>query len=335
MLAQLKRRDPRLSSTTRVQVTSLSKVVDSLMKENNAGIKQITLVPDKSALQYALELQKKLSSRIALNSDGFDDKNISNTENRTSSSENITSPIFSKNDTKKVENIDNIPSSRNISKSSLDTTPNSSEDIYKITNEITVSIEGASKNNGSGVLIAKDSDSYYVLTCKHVVAQSDSYTIVTSDGNRHSVNYKNVRLLPEFDLAIVVFTSNQSYRLAQLNSTEQTRQGESIYISGFTSGGQSIKLPTQLTSEGKISGFQKNEPEGYELLYSNVTAPGMSGGPILNANGQVIGIHGRAEGSIASGGKVGINLGIPIKFFLKTAPQVGLDLQRLRLKAEK
>jgi hypothetical protein len=58
MLDQLKQKDPKLSSTIKVEVTSLSKILDSLLKENTAGIQQITLVPDKSALQFALEQQK-------------------------------------------------------------------------------------------------------------------------------------------------------------------------------------------------------------------------------------------------------------------------------------
>jgi nickel transport protein len=58
MLDQLKQKDPQLSSTVKVEVTSLSKVLDSLLKENGAGIQQITLVPDRSALQFALEQQK-------------------------------------------------------------------------------------------------------------------------------------------------------------------------------------------------------------------------------------------------------------------------------------
>ncbi|MGB8698590.1 MAG: Tic22 family protein [Thermosynechococcaceae cyanobacterium] len=58
MLDQLKQRDPKLSSTTKVEVTSLSRIVDSLMKENGPGIQQITLVPDRAALQFALEQQK-------------------------------------------------------------------------------------------------------------------------------------------------------------------------------------------------------------------------------------------------------------------------------------
>ncbi|HEY9826328.1 MAG TPA: Tic22 family protein [Stenomitos sp.] len=58
MLDQLKQRDPKLSSSTKVEVTSLSRILDSLLKDNSAGIQQITLVPDRAALQFALEQQK-------------------------------------------------------------------------------------------------------------------------------------------------------------------------------------------------------------------------------------------------------------------------------------
>jgi Tic22-like family len=58
MLDQLKQKDPKLSSTTTVQVTSLSQLVSALMKDNSTGIQQITLVPDRASLEYALQQQK-------------------------------------------------------------------------------------------------------------------------------------------------------------------------------------------------------------------------------------------------------------------------------------
>jgi S1-C subfamily serine protease len=58
----------------------------------------------------------------------------------------------------------------------------------------------------------------------------------------------------------------------------------------------------------------------------------MSSGPIFNAQGQVIGIHGRAAGNEVSG-KVGINSGIPIALFLQEASKTGLNLQALGLKS--
>jgi Tic22-like family len=65
MLDQVKQKDPKLSSTVKIEVTSLSKVLDSLLKENGAGIQQITLVPDKAALQFALEQQKATGGAVA------------------------------------------------------------------------------------------------------------------------------------------------------------------------------------------------------------------------------------------------------------------------------
>ncbi|MEY3222365.1 MAG: hypothetical protein RLZZ203_1221, partial [Cyanobacteriota bacterium] len=38
---------------------------------------------------------------------------------------------------------------------------------------------------------------------------------------------------------------------------------------------------------------------GYELVYSSITFGGMSGGPVLDSQGRVIGIHGRTEGEAA------------------------------------
>lgn len=76
--------------------------------------------------------------------------------------------------------------------------------------------------------------------------------------------------------------------------------------------------------------------EGYELVYSNITAGGMSGGPVLDTNGRVIGIHGRADGEIAqselgSDGQprriqLGYSLGIPVSTFLSLA---SLGIQQL------
>ncbi|NJN38947.1 MAG: trypsin-like peptidase domain-containing protein [Acaryochloridaceae cyanobacterium CSU_3_4] len=205
------------------------------------------------------------------------------------------------------------------------------QDVYQIAKKTTVLIDG--QNPGSGVIIAKTNNVYYVLTAKHVVATADEYKIITPDRKQYTVEPNKIKRLSQLDLAIVEFTSMQPYPLARLGNSDQVKQGANVYVSGWPLPDQAITQRTHLVTKGEIAGLQPGDPEGYGFLYGNNTAPGMSGGPILDTNGQVIGIHGRAAGNQVSG-KVGINLGIPINLFLRSATQAGINLQQLGLKAE-
>jgi len=66
-------------------------------------------------------------------------------------------------------------------------------------------------------------------------------------------------------------------------------------------------------------------PDGYQLLYDNQTLPGVSGGAVLNAQGELVGIHGKAERadqvSESSGKAVasGTNQGVPISYYKQYA----------------
>jgi serine protease Do len=204
------------------------------------------------------------------------------------------------------------------------------QNVYKTAREITVLIEG--DGNASGVTIAKVDRTYYVLTSKHAVKKIATYTVITGDGKKYLVAYAQIKLLADLDLAILPFRSDQSYAIANLGNSDRVNQGDNVYVSGWPGTEQAITKRTHLITDGRIVGLQKGDGDGYELMYGNSTAPGMSGGPVLDGNGRVVGIHGRAAGNQVSG-KVGINLGIPINLFLQRAPQSGLSLQKLGLRS--
>jgi tetratricopeptide (TPR) repeat protein len=204
--------------------------------------------------------------------------------------------------------------------------------VYKIAKATTLLIQG--QGSGSGVIISKVGDTYFVLTAKHVVQSQDEYTVTTPSGKKYSLDYKQIKKLANLDLAVAQFTSDENLSVAQLGNSETVDQGDIIYVSGWPVEDKAITKRSQLTTEGKIAGVQSGNADGYELMYGNSTGPGMSGGPIFNSNGQVIGIHGRAAGN-DSIGKVGINLGIPVHLFLRQAPQAGLNLKQLGLRAGK
>jgi hypothetical protein len=103
-----------------------------------------------------------------------------------------------------------------------------------------------------------------------------------ADGKTHPLNYNLVKKLPEIDLAIVEFNSDQNYAIARLGDSKPMRQGDNVYVSGWPNPGTAITQPTNLINEGRIAGLQAGGNEEYELLYGNSTAPGMSGGSVLN-----------------------------------------------------
>lgn len=203
-------------------------------------------------------------------------------------------------------------------------------DVYKIARDITVLVDG--DGNASGVMIAKADQTYYVLTSKHAVEKIATYTVTVQGGKKYSVAYDRIRQLADLDLAILPISSDQSYPIANLGDSDRVKQGDNVYVSGWPGTEQAITKRTHLVTDGRIVGLQKGDGDGYELMYGNSTAPGMSGGPVLDTSGRVVGIHGRAAGNQVSG-KVGINLGIPINLFLQMASKSGLNLQKLGLRS--
>jgi tetratricopeptide (TPR) repeat protein len=198
--------------------------------------------------------------------------------------------------------------------------------IYNIANQTTVRIDG--QNPGSGVIISRVGNTYYVLTAKHVVATPDAYNVVTSTGKTFQIDYSQVKRFANLDLAVVQFTSTESFSVAQLGNSEQIGQGDNIFVSGWPIIDGSSN---QQVTPGQITGFRTGDASGYELTYNNATGGGMSGGPVFNTKGQVIGIHGRGGGNREIG-KIGINLGMPIHLFLRQAPQAGVNVQQLGLR---
>ena len=207
-------------------------------------------------------------------------------------------------------------------------------EVSKIAKDFTVRIQ--SQTPGSGVILKQQDDLYTVLTAAHVVATEDDYQILTPDGKEHPVKAGSIKKLPKLDLAIVQFTSRQTYKTAQFGESDQAQEGTLSYIAGFPNRTQALPESIYNFTEGKITANASlSQAEGYSLVYSNNTLPGMSGGPVLNEAGQLIAIHGRADTTEQAQNpnldpsiyiKTGFNLGIPVKYFLSLVPKIGVDL---------
>jgi tetratricopeptide (TPR) repeat protein/S1-C subfamily serine protease len=210
----------------------------------------------------------------------------------------------------------------------------SPEQVDTLARQVTVQILG--QNPGSGVIVAREGQTYYVLTAAHVVPSADEYDVITPDGQKHPIDYKLVRKLPGVDLALVPFTSPKNYQVVTIGSSSQVKAGTLAYISGFPASREVGGKNDYRFTPGRIDAHaSRSLANGYALAYFNDTFTGMSGGPIFDQEGKLIGIHGASKTAytatlgIAPGmsQKIGLNLGIPIDTFLRLAPQVATNLK--------
>jgi serine protease Do len=210
----------------------------------------------------------------------------------------------------------------------------SAPEVSQIAKDITVRIE--SQTPGSGVLIKRDGSTYTLLTAAHVVGTADDYEVVTQDNQRYRINSEAIKTLPGVDLAILQFSSDRTYKTAKLGNAQKMPEGSASYVAGFPLKSQALTETIYNFTEGKITANANRAlKDGYSLVYSNNTLPGMSGGPVLNSEGHLLGIHGRADTTdrVLNQSinpdifiKTGFNLGIPVNTFLSLVPKTGVDL---------
>jgi tetratricopeptide (TPR) repeat protein len=142
---------------------------------------------------------------------------------------------------------------------------------------LTFDVKRAPLGQGSGFIVAKNR----VVTNYHVVAGSTSASIVFDDASIAVVKAVVAGSGPK-DLVIVEAETGNRAALG-LGDELQLKVGETIYAIGAPNG-----LSASL-SNGLVSAFRQDEGQ-FLIQITAPIAPGSSGGPLLNSQGQVVGV---------------------------------------------
>ena len=213
----------------------------------------------------------------------------------------------------------------------------SNTEIAKIARDITVLIDGK-HDSGSGTIVQKEEKTYTVLTSYNVVEKKGEYVITTPDGQRHTIKSANIKKLPDVDLALLQFTSKNNYSVAKIGNSKVAALGKTVYVTGFstTTIEKQRSLPDFFPPGQITANASQPLPGGYNLAYRANTFPGMSGGAVLNEQGELIGIHGFGDENIKNEEskpnqtrvyvKTGRNFGISIDTFLELSKSIGINI---------
>jgi serine protease Do len=144
---------------------------------------------------------------------------------------------------------------------------------------------------GTGMIVSANG---YILTNKHVIEGADAVAVVLTDGT----TYDNVKLVgtdPLNDIAFLKIEGVSDLPAVEIGSSSTLRVGQSVVAIGNSLGQYQNTVTSGIVSGvGRpVSAQSGDTVENLNDLIQTDAAinPGNSGGPLLNLQGQVIGIN--------------------------------------------
>ncbi len=156
-----------------------------------------------------------------------------------------------------------------------------------------------SEGAGTGIIISEDG---YILTNNHVIDDIDSVSITMQDSTK--LDAEVVKTDASKDLALIKVKTARKLDAAKMGNSDKLKVGEAVIAIGNALGKYNWSV-----SKGIVSGLGRPIVTSGSSLYGNLkelddliqtdTAinPGNSGGPLVNMNGEVIGINTAIDGN--------------------------------------
>lgn len=165
---------------------------------------------------------------------------------------------------------------------------------------------------GSGVIINSQG---YILTNNHVIAETDDLNVILNDGSQ--LPARVIGNDPETDIAVLKVDPTNLDLISVIIDTDEVRVGDvALAIGNPFSIGQSVTLGI-ISATGR-SKLGLNTIEDFIQTDAAIN-PGSSGGALINAHGQLVGIN---TAIFSQSGSSGIGFAIPAKLARDVMSQI-------------
>lgn len=175
--------------------------------------------------------------------------------------------------------------------------------------------------SGTGFVFRHDGDTYYLLTNYHVIEDGNHVTVTFTDG---SIVETEIIGFDEYqDIVVLAIESDEEYTVAEIGNNDETRIGDTAFAVGAPLDSAYSWTVTRGIISGKDRMVEVEIDNGNYIMRTLQTDAainsGNSGGPLCNANGEVIGI---TSLKLVNDGIEGMGFAIPIEDAIDKAEDI-------------
>ena len=165
---------------------------------------------------------------------------------------------------------------------------------------------------GTGFIIDKEG---YILTNNHVVEMADEIKVKFSNGKEYEA--KTIARDSKTDIALIKIEADESLKPLPFGDSEKLEVGDWVVAIGNPFG-----LGNTVTAGIVSAKYRQIGAGSYDNFIQTDASinPGNSGGPLLDVNGEVVGINTAIFSQ--TGGNIGIGFAIPVNMAKELLPQL-------------
>jgi S1-C subfamily serine protease len=172
------------------------------------------------------------------------------------------------------------------------------------------------QGSGSGSVIDTKG---HILTNHHVVANAQKLEVTLADGSKWPAKLAGSD--PDNDLAVIkIDTPKEKLKVIPMGDSRSLRIGQKVLAIGNPFGLQRTLTTGIVSSLGRTIRSEAGTLMEDIIQTDAAINPGNSGGPLLNSEGEIIGINSAIISP--SGGSVGIGFAIPVNTAKRVVPEL-------------